>query len=196
MRTSATSYRHYILTLMTIFGLMVPTNAVDTIKIKDLSQTIPLAAGEKLDLNRDWIKYSSQKVLKQVSSYPFLEHKKLKGLMGTLNTEVKFYNTKKEGNLSQWFKKQCKKLEEFYPQGHSKIRYEANKVLCIVELLPTKQSKGMIQYMKVKSIKKEKDKTKVFVYTYNFFTPMKDNKNKDHWDEMKASVTKLMEANL
>lgn len=197
MKSCGLSYRHYFFTLMTVFGLMVPTQAI---KVKDLSQTIPLPAGEKLNLNREWIKYSSQKVLKKVSSYPFLEHKSHHGLMGTLNTEVKFYNNSKEGKIEKWFSKECKKLESFYPKKNSVIRYDESKVLCIVELKPTEQSKGMIQYMKAKPIKSNNKDSKVYVYTYNFFTPMKNQKGSKRkvssWDEMKSSVSKLMDANL
>ena len=113
--------------------------------------------------------------------------------MGTLSTEVKFYNIQREGNLKNWFQKECKKLEELYPKEKASIHYDESKLACSVELFPTEKSKGMVQYLKAKSIKDNK----VFIYTYNFFTPMKDQKH-DHkeWETMKASISKLMEANL
>ncbi len=197
MKSCGFTKRHYFITLVTLFGLMVPIQAI---KVKDLSQSIALVAGEKLDLNKEWIKYSSQKILKKVSSYPFLEHKSHQGLMGTLNTEVKYYNSERSGKLSKWFKNECKKLENFYPKNNSSIRYDEDKVLCVVELKPTEKSKGMIQYMRAKSAtQKAKTKaSKVYVYTYNFFTPMTNQKSKkvSSWSDMKASVSKLMEANL
>jgi len=164
---------------------------------KPEDQSINLAAGETFQLNNDWIQYASTKVLKKVSSYPFVENKNLKGLVGTLNTEVKFYNMKKEGNLEQWFAKQCKQLVNLYPKDHSRIRMEKNNSVCIVEISPTEEEKGMIQYMKAKSIKTHGNDNQVFVYTYNFYTPLKSAmKPKNSWAKMKAAVEYLMNANL
>ncbi len=174
-----------------IFSVLM--NTAWAVQIKDTSKIIALPAGEQLKLNSEWIKYASDKVMKQVTSYPFLENTKLKGLMGTLNTEVKFYNIQKEGKLEQWFNKECKKLESFYPKEKSKISFDKSKLFCKVELLPSAQSKGMIQFLKAKSIKDNQ----VFVYTYNFYTPMRDKKHDEkEWEEMKSSITKLMDANL
>lgn len=182
------NYRYILMGLGVLFGLLTPIQAV-----KNESHIINLPASEKLELNQEWIKYTSKKVLKKISSYPFLENKKLTGLMGTLNTEVKFYNTKREGNVSKWFNKECSRLEELYPKTTSDIEFDEDKNLCKIVMYPTKKRKGMIQFLRAKNIKEGK----VFIYSFNFFTPQSDESNPpEQWERMKASVIKLMEANI
>ncbi len=182
----------YTLIALFAIGVLTPLQAVDSKDTQKLDKIIKLPAGRELKLNSNWMKYTSKKILSKISSYPMLENKNHHGLMGTLNTEVKFFNKKREGNITQWFGKECNRLKDLYPPQDSKVIYEKEKLLCKIELHPSSKTKGMIQYLKAKNIRDNK----VFIYSYNFFTPLKKSNKLAQWTDMKKEVSKLMEANL
>ena len=100
---------------------------------------IPLPAGESLKLSDDWHSYTSKKIINTATSYPFVEHKKLKGLLGVLDTEVKLVDLKKLGTSEKWFSGECEKLKDLYGSRGGKVSESKEFVKLKCPLLTSKK---------------------------------------------------------
>jgi len=188
--------KNTILTLISTFFLCAnPTLLAKSTKVKakDLSQKVKLSDAVEFKLNSHWMKHPPLRGHKGAPTYPFIEHKKIKGLVATFSMQKKDIRHKKM--FKKWSKLSCDELVSHFPKDHIKLEFDDQKSMCKVILPATSKSKGMIQYRRGHWIASS-PKDKAIIVTTNFFTPMlsKDG-NSAQWKSMKDAVSELMKAN-
>lgn len=171
------------------------------IKAKDISQTVKLSTNISFKLNSDWMKHpplqnhlqKKSKNHKVAPSYPFIEHKNILGLVGTLSLEKK--EIKHKEKLKNWSEHSCSEFVRHFPKDHVKLKFNNKSFLCTITLPATTRSKGMITYRRAHWIN-SKLKNKAMIVTTNFFTPMLSTKaDNAQWNTIKKAVEKLMKRN-